>query len=132
MKLTPYQKACRYVNLAKVSEGLDGHGFEQHILSLSAAIDKHRQLIVSRTTAASRSRISERLKYVDSHLCLCSYWMLIAGHLFEPPVGAFGSWNWPLMDMEFDHQGRFDEIPIDQIHTLEENLNLVLAVPLPY
>ena len=125
MKLTPYQKACRYVNLAKVSEGLDGHGFEQHILSLSAAIDKHRQLIVSRTTAASRSRISERLKYVDSHLCLCSYWMLIAGHLFEPPVGAFGSWNsiTKVDSMKF---------PSIKFITLEENLNLVLAEPLPY
>jgi hypothetical protein len=115
MKLTPYQKVCRYVNLAKVSQGLDGHGFQPHIDSLSAAIDDHVQLIASHTATASRSRICERLKYVDSHLCLCSYWMLIAGPLFQPRGDDFGSWNWPLMDMEFDHQGRFDQIPVNQI-----------------
>ena len=116
MKLTPYQKVCRYVNLAKVSQGLDGHGFQPHIVSLSAAIDDHVQLVASHTAAASRSRICERLKYVDSHFCLCSYWMLIAGHLFQPKGGDFRKWNWPLMDIEFDHQGRFDHIPVDQIY----------------
>lgn len=86
-----------------------------HILSLSRVIDNHRQLVAPLAAVESRKRISERLK-VDSHFFLYSYWMLIAGHRFKPPEGTSSSWNWPLMDMEFDHQGRFEEIPINQIH----------------
>ena len=60
--------------------------------------------------------LRELLLFRDSRITFAALWMLLVPENLEPKETNFAEWDWPRVDLEFDHRGQF--IPLADDHFL--------------
>jgi hypothetical protein len=114
--LNPYAKLERWLSAAKKSPGFREHGYypsAQLLINDMRTLGEEIQGIMTGNPAICLY-LQKKLAARKSGVAIALLWFIILPDLYEPPAPdaegkakTFSEWQWPPLELEFDHGGDF-------------------------
>jgi hypothetical protein len=116
-----YYRLEKWIQQAEIASQSKKSGFSKKLHQLSHIMHDHKEecLHSHGNIAASIRSIRVDLLTNSSDMAMAAFWFLVSPiDAFVPNTRLeFPKWNYPHLELEFDHIGRMDELPIgDMIH----------------
>jgi len=103
------------LKLAHRTPDLQTHGFYNTAEELWSQVKDHINLFADNPDVQhTQMSLRELLLFRDSRITFAALWMLLVPENLEPKETNFAEWDWPRVDLEFDHRGQF--IPLADDH----------------